>query len=381
MNIQRALDSANVRSLIAWDRPPCVSIYLPTERVGRATRQGPIRLRNLLTLAAERLVEAGWRGPEADALLADARGLIDDATFWGHQEHGMALFAAPGRSEVFRLPITVAEFVAVGETFHVKPLIRAVSEDRRFALLALSRNRVRLAAGTRTSIAEIPLPDDAPVSMEEALWFVDDEKQLQHHGADRTGRGEVTARFHGHGTPDEKGDERDRAFLRAVDGVVTRLIERDVPLVPAGVDELIARYRTVSAHPVLSEQAVSGNPDQLSLEDLHELAWPIVDQLVRDLRREDESRFGVAGLEGLASVLPAALVGRIAVVFVAGDVALWGRTADCGRSIELADDPAPGDRDLLDLVAAAVWTRGGRVHVVPGAEIPGPDVIAAVPRY
>ena len=51
---------------------------------------------------------------------------------------------------------------------------------------------------TAEELVEIGL-GDIPRSMGEALRFDDRERQVHSHGADRVGRGRVSATFHGHG--------------------------------------------------------------------------------------------------------------------------------------------------------------------------------------
>src|SRR5437763_14549393 len=100
--------------LLALDRAPAVSIYLPTHLPGQDIRhQDPIRLRNLLNGAGKRLA-AESRGPEAAALLEPARKLLADEEFWRSPERGLALFLAPGFARIHKLPIEVAEELFTG---------------------------------------------------------------------------------------------------------------------------------------------------------------------------------------------------------------------------------------------------------------------------
>ena len=46
---------SHLDELVAMDARPAVSLYLPTHVAGREIRQDPIRLKNLLSSAAERL--------------------------------------------------------------------------------------------------------------------------------------------------------------------------------------------------------------------------------------------------------------------------------------------------------------------------------------
>lgn len=377
------VDSSTLTALIEWNRPPCVSILMPTERAGRETRQGPIRLRNLLDRARSSLVARGMRPPEADDLLGEARDLVEQGSFWQHQDDGLAVYTAPGHLAAVRLAMPLEETVVVADAFHVKPLLRVVDGDDHFNLLALSRNRVRLLWGRRHRIGEITVPDPVPTSLAEALWFEDREKQLQLHGANRAGQGRVVATFHGHGVPEEGDEARDRAFLRAVDRGVLQLVDRADPLVLAGVKEITALYRDVTGHPNVLDQAIAGNPDEATPLDLHERAWEIVEPHVRARDRQDREALTAAhhrSLDDLTEVVTASLAGRVEALWVPIGRQAWGRVGADG-SVEVHDDAQSGDRDLLDLAAAATWKRGGRVHVVEPEEVPNRRLVAALLRY
>jgi len=49
----------------------CVSLYMPTHRAGRETEQDPIRYKNLLREAEERLMANGLRSPEVQEMLKE----------------------------------------------------------------------------------------------------------------------------------------------------------------------------------------------------------------------------------------------------------------------------------------------------------------------
>src|SRR5512134_2042147 len=83
---------------------PTVSIFMPTHRVGREVQQNPVRLKNLLGEAKQKLVERGMRSPEAEQLLEPAQALLDNTDFWQHQSDGLAIFAAPDLMRTYRLP-------------------------------------------------------------------------------------------------------------------------------------------------------------------------------------------------------------------------------------------------------------------------------------
>lgn len=58
-----------------------VSLFMPTHQAGRETEQDPIRFKNLLREAEERLLATGLRSPEVRALLKPAQRLLQEPGF------------------------------------------------------------------------------------------------------------------------------------------------------------------------------------------------------------------------------------------------------------------------------------------------------------
>ncbi|MDP8957743.1 MAG: hypothetical protein M3N51_00745, partial [Actinomycetota bacterium] len=221
----------DLEALLQMGEGPCVSLFMPTHRAGPEMRQDPIRLKNLLGEAEQRLGEAGLRAPEARALLEPARKLLDDQQFWRHQSDGLALFVSPGRFHPYRLPLELYDLVVVGERFHIKPLVSLLSGDGRFYLLALSQGEVRLLQGTRYTVGQVEL-DGVPESLAEVLRREGLERQLQFHshGGPR-GAGERSAIFHGHGEAEEDAKDDILRFFRQLDRGLGELLQGEqVPM-------------------------------------------------------------------------------------------------------------------------------------------------------
>lgn len=379
------MTTETIRSLIDEESAPCVSLYMPTHRSGREVRQDPIRLGNLVSQARYDLVATGVRPPQADALLEPLERLTVSDSFWQHQDAGLALFACPGRSEWYRLPSTVDEKSVVADAFHVKPLWPVMSRNNLFYVLALSRNLVRLLWADRFRVGEVDLPEDIPESLAEALWYDDPEKQLQHRAAGRVGAGRIVAAFHGHGVPEQREGPKLEVFLRAVDRGLADIIDRDRPLVLAGVDDITALFRRVSAHPTIVDDVISGNPDEIAAHDLHRGAVDIMRPLLDASIHQDAEVFLSSGrglqVSGAGEALSAALTGRVSVLFLPVDREIWGRADPAGSEVVIHPERLPGDRDLLDLMGIAAWTAGGRVHVVDADDVPGDGPVAAILRF
>jgi len=116
MDIMRQTD---LKQLIDTSGEWCLSLYMPTHRVGREQQQDPIRFKNLIVGAREKLLEYGLRRPEVQELLRPAESLLTNGGFWQHQSDGLAVFLSPGYSQTYRLPSRFDELLVIGNNFHI----------------------------------------------------------------------------------------------------------------------------------------------------------------------------------------------------------------------------------------------------------------------
>jgi hypothetical protein len=217
----------DLRQLVEMAQPPSVSIYQPTHRSGPDTRtyaqQDPIRLKNLLRHAEQRLIASGLRGRDAEDVLEPARRLLGDPVFWQYQADGLAVFLTAGTVRTFRVPTRFDELAVVAPSVHLTPLLRSLTGDGVFYVLALSQKDVRLLAATRDHVDEVDVPG-APRSLADALRHDDPERQLQFHTGTAPAGDRRGAMFHGHGTGVDDAKVNILRFFQQVDRAVTRVI-------------------------------------------------------------------------------------------------------------------------------------------------------------
>jgi hypothetical protein len=361
--------------------------------VGQEVQQDPIRLKNLLAEAGERLLASGLRRPDVGEMLAPAQALVQNGHFWQHQGEGLAILIGRGLFRHYRLPRKpgrkLEPLVVVGERFHVKPLLPLLSNAGRFYLLALSLGQVRLFQGTRWRLDEIDL-EGVPTSLDDALCYDDPEKQLQFHTSTRGpgGVGQRPATFHGQGVSAD--DEKDNIlrFFHRVDKAIRSILRGDKPLVLAGVEHLPPLYQEANSYPHLVEDAVQAEPEALPVADLHERAWQIVEPHFAADRRAAAARYAqLAGAGGerasddLEQVVLAAYRGRVASLFVAAGLQRWGSFDADTNLVRVRAFRAPDDEDLLDFAAVYTLLNGGAVYLVEPEEVPGGSAVAAIFRY
>ena len=375
-----------LKTLIKKPSGACISIYMPTHRMGTTTQQDPIRFKNLMRQAEELLVGGGMRGQAARDLLEQAKKL-DNSEFWQYQSYGLAIFISTNVFRYYCLPLNFGELVVFTDRFHLKPLLPLLTGDGKFYILALSQNEVRLLQGTRYSVSEVEL-QNVPQSIAEALKYDDPEKQFQFHtGTPSAGSGDRAAMFHGHGAGAD--DEKDNIlrYFRKVDGGLQEFLKnQQVPLVLAGVDYLLPIYKQANTYPYLMDNGITGNPDELKAEELHSSTWEIVQPYFKQSQQDVVSRYQeLAGTgqtaNNIQDVVSAAYYQRIESLFVPVGVQQWGLFNPSNSEIQLHQEHEPGDEDLIDFAAIHTVLNGGTVYAVEPEKVPSDAPLAAIFRY
>jgi hypothetical protein len=385
---ERPITREDVQELLQISGGPCVSLYMPTIRAGAQTQQNAIRYKNLVRSLQERLEGMELPHGAADELLDPLRGLIDDHGFWQTQSDGLAVFRSPDLFRAYRMPLELEELAVVESRLHLKPLFSLLSGDGRFYILSLSHKSIRLIEASHYSAEERELPG-VPQSVTESLG---ENVTRQYSQFQASTSSKTVARmplFAGHGTGEEDLKAEVRQFFNLVDKALLKIIDRNVPVVLAGVEYLLPRFKETTGHPWVLDEALTGNAEGLSPEELRAAAWEIVEPVFLEERRKAAGRyFDLLGTGRASSrfdeVLPAAHDGRVDTLFVARGVRLWGTYDEQGRKVNLQEDQdaqQDGGEDLLDHAAVQTFLNGGKVFAVPQAEVPDGQAMAAIYRY
>lgn len=370
-----------LKTLMEKTEGPCVSIFMPTLRGGAQSQQNPIRFKNMLREAEERLVTAGLRPPEARELLEPAQKLLQDGPFW-RQSNGIALFLSPKTYRYYRLPFDFEELLVVADRFNVKPLLRLPASAERFYILALSQNRVRLLEGANRKISEIDLDiEDIPRSLADAMKYDDVEKQRSAHSGSP---GKLI--FHGNAIADDAKVNIMRYFQQIDRGLKDLLRDKHEPLLLAGVGYLLSIYKEVNSYPNLLNEGIEGSPDRMDAEELYERAVAVLEPYSLKAREEAVDQYKQAAGTGLTSndvseIVPAAYYGRVDVLFVNTELQLFGTYDPDTNEVKLSTGAVHGNGDLLDLAAVHTILNGGIVYAVKPENMPENVLLAAVYRY
>jgi hypothetical protein len=353
----------DLKELQALTKVPALSILLPTHRTSPDNKQDPIRVKNLVREAKDRL-STEFSARDLEPLLKNLDTLVDDIDYT-YALDGLALFVSHDLAKKFYLPFTVPQRVVIDQTFATRDLVYGLHRAQRYWVFLLSQNASRLLAGTGDTLEEV-FDGSFPIEM--------------------TGPGGTTALPYD--SDSAYLDDRHRRFFQQVDRAFTAYAEDDTrPLILGGVIRQISFFQEVSEYTSQVAGTISGNFDKATVSEMVPEVWPFV-QEVRDRQRAD----ALAALD--------AAMGEGKVVSAIEEV--W-RLANEGRGKLLLVEkgyhvPAVVDErgglqvveakggtdvmdDAVDEIIEAVLAKGGEVMLMDDDALPDHRHIALTLRY
>jgi len=388
------LDKNAIAEVLGDYEPPCLSLYQTTHRRHPENQQDPIRFGSLVKKLEESLLQK-YPADEIQPLLEPFLALADDRDFWNHTLDGLAALGAKDLFRVYRLQRPVAELAIVADTFHTKPLLRALQSADRYQILGLSRHEIKLFEGNRNAVDEIELAPGVPRTITEALGEELSDPHLtvasyggvtgtQHSGAG----GMQPGMHHGHGGKAAEVDSDADRFFRAVDRAILERHSQPsaLPLILAALPEHHHLFHQVSRNPFLLEGGVDSYPDALPLDGLRQRAWQVVETHYLARLNTLAEQFGQAmsrnlGHDQLAQVAKTAVAGRVATLLLEAGREIPGRIDAATGDIIPADLDHPEINDALDDLAALTLKMGGEVVIMPPEQMPTQTGLAAIYRY
>ncbi len=349
----------------------CISIYVATTPVTQEAEASRIEFKNLAADAVGQVEAAGANHRIVSELREALDELVEDDGFWAEQARSLAVFASPGRLRTFRLPNRLGDVVEVGDRFYVKPLLRALTFPQTAFVLALAAGGARLVEVTNDGPAfTVPVPD------------------LPSDAASAAGRASIGDRSQiGRMQGSEGQKVRLRQYAHKVDQALRHVLTGlELPLILAAAEPIAAIYRSLCTYPHLVEATLSGNPEELSDEQLAAAARTVLDDLyarqLDGLRASFELEASrERASSDVATVARAATFGAVATAIVDIDAKLPG-TIDEGSGVVTLDDADDArSYGVVDEIARRVLQHGGRVLAVRADEVPGGGAVAGLLRY
>ncbi|MHA6248557.1 baeRF7 domain-containing protein [Pontibacter sp. CAU 1760] len=350
----------------------CLSFFLPTHHAGKETLNGQdsIAFKNLVRKAKDLLERHDVPEAEVAQYLKPAEELLHDNNFWRHQSEGLAVFITKGFATHYTLPISVPEDVYALDRFYFTPILPILSQNGRFFILSLNRDKVSFYEATIEKIRPINISSFAPESLNESLRFdvIGNDQDFTNSTTTTNGSNIV------HGPGSTKGDEeheRVREFMLDIDNSLQKILhDATEPLVLAGVDHYCGIYRNISKykHIVPQNININENSDLTNPQAILEKALHVVKPMMQQGHNDSLTRYqNVAGTgstsEDIATVAAEAVHGRVDTLFISPSTPVWGTYDPTSATAEIHSEYQRGDDDLVNLAAIKTIAQGGKVYV------------------
>lgn len=357
----------DIKLLQAIQGYPALSILLPTHRTSPDNRQDPIRVKNLATEAADRLLKE-FSKREVQPLLDNLDAIVREIDY-RYALDGLAIYVNQDFARKFYLPFPVQERVIIDTSFATRDLVMALNRSPRYWVLALSEKPTRLFEGAHDTLVEIS---------EHGFPMVHE------------GPGGETALPGGFGVRKSAyRDEYSRKFFRQVDAAFAAVAQEDpLPLLLVGVDRHLSFFNEVTSHGALVAGSLLGNHDATSAHDLGKLLWPLVLD-AKEARRQEllQELEAAVGAQRSSSTLGEAWLqaqmGRVATLLVEEDYHQAARVSESGMLLTLVDETGGPDviEDAVDDLVELVLQKGGQVFFFGDGALALHGRVAAILRY
>lgn len=353
----------DLKQLQSLSYVPSLSILLPTHRTSPDNKQDPIRVKNLVDEAKERLREE-FSAREIEPLFNKLDTLVSEIDY-PHTLDGFALFVSHDFAQSYYLPFPVPARVVIDKTFATRDLVYGLHREQRYWVLLLSQASTRLLAGTGETLEEVK-DENFPMTMTgpggtSPIPFDADSSYL---------------------------DDRHRRFFQQVDNAFANYAEDEsLPLIVGGVIRQVSFFQEVSQYTSAIAGTLSGNFDKTPIPELIPQVWPIV-QSVRDAQKANalQALDAAMGTQSVVSTVGEAwrlaneARGKLLLVEKNYHVPAI-LTANGGlKLVEEAGGTEVID-DAVDEVIEAVLAKGGEVAIVDDGSLSIHQRIALTLRY
>ncbi len=369
--------------LLSEQQSPCLSLYQPTHRHHPEKEQDPIRFSNLVKEMGESLSKQ-YPSRDIQALLRPFELLAKDGAFWMHTTEGLAVLSSPGLFRVYKLLRPVAELAVVADSFHIKPLMRIMQSADRYQVLGLNRQAFKVFEGNRDAMDEMPPIEGVAQAAAEKLG----KDPVDREGAHRAHGPSGDAAWHGTNVKQDADNRDTEQFFRAVDQVLLEHYSQPsgLRLILAALPEHHHLFRTVSRNPFLIEEALDVDPDALSLDELRERTWQLVQPHYLERLAGFVDAFNAAnasdrGADALGDIAKAAVAGRVETLLIEADRLIPGHIDATSGEMTTDDLINPEVDDVLDDLGELVLKASGEVVVVPAERMPTQTGAAAIYRF
>jgi hypothetical protein len=372
MTVHYELPTTADFAVLAGPHHPSITIYAATSPVVNERERAEVAVKSAFDEAFEQIkASGGASGPDVDSIRRARDEILGDLQLWANLARSMAIFVAPGFSEVFVLPNQLDDALHVGSHFTLGQLLRAPSQEQEAYAVAISSNEWSLWHATPTDrAAQIPVDPSLPKNAGDA--------------ANREPGDAGQRRGAGHGDRGVSEEDRRPTTLdiyakRVADAVRQELQVHDpeerVPLFVFAAEPTLSQFID-RARNNRRIAPVPGAPDRLGPAEIdeairHELARLNISEAEAALHGLAEGSAGRVERD-LAAIARLAADGAVETLWFDFTTSVNGTLDRESGAIEFATGNGTGESlddgthagDLLPQLALLVISKGGKVVTV-----------------
>lgn len=364
-----------------------VSIYLPMYKKGKEQNEqlAQANLKSCIKEVHTLLCQYQLSEDEINNYIQPLKALIVQNEIWRNPSQGLAIFMDRKGVQHYSLPIPFETKVYVASQFYLKPLLPLYSDDDQYYVLELSQDYVKLYEATKFTFKDITEKKLLPASLKKVVGEDYKSKMLQHRSAPSISGGGM---IHGYGEGKDDVKKELLKFYKAVDVAILKTLKNTkAPLVLSCTDEVFYHYKSISKYPNIFDSNVSGDPEFVNKNKLHEVSWELLQPYFNTTRNEKIESFkelyntSKTGYE-ISEILPLAVEGKVDTLFVQEDVELYGIYNKINRFVRLDPEKNTSNTSLINLAALDTFLQGGNVYFLKADEMPFKDrPLNAIYRY
>lgn len=352
---------------------PFVTIMLNTQVAFQQVEKSHLKFKNFVKEAKQRY-EKRYPNLDWSVIQEKADSILNDRDFWRNGSKSLAIILTPHETFVHPLSIEVDDQYYVGDTPYLLAIIKNAQFNYSYYVLALNRDSMALYKMENKKLVEVPLPADAPTTLEISLGTERDDSRGVLHYRSSSNLGSHAG--HGTNTKEEELEIDWSNYYLAVGKYLKDFFETEekLPIFLYGLPENQTLFRKVvrSIH-VDQTISVPSSPTQLSLQELEKNLESIQKELqekeVLAYQRLMDGKY----VHHLSDIKQSAKTGRIGQLFIATSNLTDG----------FGDDPDTEYdwRQELNSLSIDTLINGGDVYVLEQKNAPGQKGLIASLRY
>ncbi|RFS26988.1 hypothetical protein DVR12_04175 [Chitinophaga silvatica] len=338
---------------------PAVTILLSTHRTHPDSKQDPINLKKLVTMAENQLYET-YDKREVWPILDKIKSAEAEVNH-EYNLDSLAIFASKDVLKIVKMPIPVTDRIVISDRFEIRPLLRALEQKEYYYVLTISRNKIRLLEAFNDTLVREVSNKDFP--FENTQYYTTDHMKI---------------------IQDSYLDDLVKEYFNVADKRFKEYYYAEpLPVILLGDAKMLAYYEEQMDIKNIVIGTAHGNYDDTTPHEILKITYPIVKQHLEEKEQQALQVIDIAQSAqklntDFGDIYRAAQAGAADTLYIEKTYFARG-TVDEEGIVDLSEDPTAED---LTLVAIdTILNKSGKVTIMNEGALEKYNGIALVTRF